>query len=565
MGNPEGTTRVCYNGEIYNHRDLRRSLEAKGHAFRTRCDTEALVHLYDEYGPEMLDHLTGMFAFGLYDTRRRRLLLARDRLGQKPLYYFFSNGTLAFASEMQALIHAPGCPRDIRPQSVHDYLTYQYIPAPYTIYRNVWKLPPASRLVVTASAPPPQPKRYWQPDFATKTDLSFRESAELLDDAVQARLMSDVPLGAFLSGGIDSSVVVALMARRTGRPVRTFTIGFSDRKYDERMHGQTVARRYDTEHHTRVVDPRDFETVRRLVRHYGEPYSDASMLPTALLAAFTREQVTVALSGDGADEIFGGYYRYLVMGWTRLFDLLPLPMRRRAARMLLHFAPSRREERTMVSRVRRILQLAESGSHAERYHDLITRFPELLKQSVYGPALKERNLTPSRRILEHAFRAATARDPVEQVAEVDLHTYLPGDILTKVDIASMTHSLEVRSPFLDHRVVEFSASLPWGFKQQGFQRKRVLLGACDDLLPPSVRNRPKMGFGVPLARWFRSDWEPLLREILLDPVSEGNGFFSREGVEALLREHCQLKADRSYGLWALLIFQLWYAEFHNAQ
>ncbi len=568
---PERGLTLAYNGEVYNFRELRTRLEQRhGVVFRTRSDTEVLLHLYALRGPEMLEELNGMFAFALVDEPNRTLFLARDRLGQKPLFYFFRDGCLAFASELEALMHAPGFPREIRPQAVHDYLAFQYVPAPDTIYRGVRKLPPAHCLEVSyGQERAPEPRRYWRLRFGApgKFAGTFAEAAdclrELLTDAVRLRLVSDVALGAFLSGGMDSSITVGLMSRLLERPVETFTIGFPEGKYDERRFAEAAATAFATHHHCRVVDPRDFGVIRRLVRRYGEPFSDASMLPTSLLAEFTRSKVTVALSGDGADELFGGYYRYTVMNAARVFDFLPLALRTPLIRALLRALPPRIEERTWTGRLRRVLELGRSAHPARRYHDLISRFSETLKHRVYGPALADADLAPSWTVLERALAAATAPHPVERIAEVDVHTYLPGDILTKVDIASMAHSLEVRSPFLDPRVVEFAAGLPWEYKQGRGRRKRILRAAFADLAPGEILRRSKMGFGVPLARWFRGEWAGLLREVLLDPAVRRAGWFRPDAVEGLITEHVERRTDHSYALWALLLFELWRREVHE--
>ena len=570
MSNEAGTTWVCFNGEIYNHVDLRRELQARGATFRTQCDTEVLVHLYDALGEAMLEQLVGMFAFALYDASRGRLILARDRMGQKPLLYFRRPNCLAFASEMQALRLAPGFPSDIRPQSVHDYLTFQYVPSPHTIYAGVRKLPPACVLSCARdTTDAPEPKPYWSLNYGGTTPASLSDSADrlrnLLRQAVRGRLMSDVPLGAFLSGGIDSTVTVGLMAEAMRDPVETFTIGFSEAKYDERPYAATAAARFATHHHVRVVDPSDFAVVRTLVRHYGEPYSDASMLPTYLLSGFARERVTVALSGDGADELFGGYYRYLAMGYARLFDFLPLGLRRPLASSLLRCLPPRREERTVASRMRRIIELAMSSAAPSRYLDLINRAPEAVKRSLYGPAMRDGELEPSCAVMHKLFGACTSRHPTQAVSEVDVHSYLPGDILTKVDIASMAHSLEVRSPFMDHRVVEFAASLPWSHNQARGARKRVLQEACADLIPAELARRPKLGFGVPIARWFRGSWRQVLQDVLTDPSVREHGFLEPKAVGRLIEEHCSGAGDHSYALWALLLLQLWLQDVHGVR
>jgi len=562
----DGRAIITYNGEAYNFRELRADLENAGYAFQTQCDTEVLVNLYVEVGETFPERINGMFALGIWDRRERKLILVRDRFGQKPLYYFFRDGTLAFASELRGLLVCPECPRTIRAQSVHDYLTYQYVPTPHTIFCGVRKLPPGSILICReGQTEEPIPRRWWRLDYSRTSSFPSIEAAgeslaPLLQDAVARRMIADVPLGAFLSGGIDSTITAGLMTRCASGPVRTFTIGFPEEKYDERRYAEHVARSFGVEYHVRVVEPRDLAVLQRLVRHYGEPYSDASMLPTARLAEFTREHVTVALSGDGADELFGGYYRYVVMAVTRFLDFLPAEARHTVLRPLLAFLPPKTEERTLSGRLRRLLELGLSPDFRRRYLDLISRFPETLKYRVYGPALADCDLQDSYEVLRAAFDAATSPHPVERVSEVDVLTYLPGDILAKVDIASMAYSLEVRSPFLDHRVAEFAASLPWHWKQHRTQRKRILRRAFSDLLPHQIRRRPKIGFGVPVARWFRQGWRRPLEEVLLDPATRRRGWVDSSAVATLIREHCELRADHSYALWALFLLELWFRE-----
>jgi asparagine synthase (glutamine-hydrolysing) len=560
LGNEDGTVWVTYNGEIYNHAALRAQLEATGHVFRTRCDTEVLVHLYEEVGPEFVRHLNGMFAFALWDSRRRRLILARDRLGQKPLFYFRTPRRLAFASELHALARHPDLPRDFDLQAVHDYLSLQYIPAPHTVYRHARKLPPAHSLDLDLDTGNARLQSYWHCRFDHKTRLSYADAREhlreLLTDAVRCRLMADVPLGAFLSGGLDSTLVVGLMAKICQQPVNTFTVGFPEAAYDERRFARIAAKRFATNHRERMVEPADFDTLTHLVQHFGEPFCDASMLPTFLLSQFTREHVTVALSGDGADEIFAGYYRYLVLKYAACADILPARLRRILWRHLAKLLPPTTDERTFIGKTRRILAMA-AASPEERYYGLIARFRGDAKRAVYGPRLRDANIAPTRHLPHALLAGATANNPVEQLMEMELQSYLPGDILTKVDIASMACSLEVRSPFLDYRVAEFAAALPRTWKQRGLTRKRILLDTFPDLVPADIRRREKLGFGVPIATWLRHDWHQLAKERLLDGQATATGFFDRTAIENLLREHANHLADHSYPLWAMLIFELW--------
>lgn len=568
MCNEDGTVYVTYNGEIYNHREIRKELEKKGHIFKTACDTEIIVHLYEECGKECVTYLNGMFAFAVYDTKKRSLFLARDRMGQKPLVYFkkkTATGAIifAFSSELQSLKAHPEMPHEMNAQALHNYFSLQYIPFPQTIYKGVKKLPPAHILEISEHDPEVRISQYWQCLYDKKCHLSFDDAAaklrSLTEDAVHKRLMSDVPLGAFLSGGIDSTITVALMRKFSLLPIKTFTIGFEEGQYDERKFAVIAAGALDTEHHEKIVNPADFEVLEKLVKHYGEPYSDASMLPTFLLSQFTREHVTVALSGDGADELFAGYYRYLVMKYARFADLVPSTMRKVIMAILLQAMPPKTEERSFSGRLRRICEVISSPSN-RRYLDMISRFPESAKKSIYSEDFAALGLEDTQNYFDALDHSLTAKNKVERVMETDLYSYLPGDILTKVDIASMANSLEVRSPFMDHRIAEFAASLPLDYKQKGSNRKYILTEAFHDIIPKQLQERQKMGFGVPIARWFREEWKDIARERILDGKAVKSGFFKRENVEKMLVQHCRMKADNSYPLWALLIFEIWFSE-----
>ena len=569
MSNEDGTVLVTFNGEIYNHREIRQELQAKGHVFKTSCDTEVIVHLYEECGNQCITYLNGMFAFALYDSKKKYLLLARDRMGQKPLVYFHKTSTsdtgalFAFSSELQSLKEHPDMPHEMNAQALHNYFSLQYIPSPQTIYKGVKKLPPGHFLEISEDDPAVRISQYWQCRYDKKCDLTFEDATEklrsLMEDAVHKRLMSDVPLGAFLSGGIDSTITVALMKKYSLLPIKTFTIGFEEGKYDERSFAVIAAGALDTEHYEKIVNPADFGALEKLVKHYGEPYSDASMLPTYLLSQFTREQVTVALSGDGADELFAGYYRYLVMKYARFADLVPLGLRKSMMALIMKMLPPKTEERTFPGRLRRICEVISSSSN-RRYLDMISRFPEKTKRNIYSDDFSKFALEDTQCFFDTVSQNLTAINNVEMVMETDLHTYLPGDILTKVDIASMANSLEVRSPFMDHRIVEFAASLPLHYKQKGHKRKHILSEAFQDVIPKELQERKKMGFGVPIARWFRNEWKDIAKERILDGKAVKTGFFKRENVEKMLDQHCQMKADNSYSLWALLIFEIWLSE-----
>jgi asparagine synthase (glutamine-hydrolysing) len=507
-----------------------------------------------------------MFAFAIYDVRKKYLLLARDRTGQKPLVYFHltsvseSGAVFVFASELQSLRRHPLMPKTLDPQALHNYFSMQYIPFPQTVYKDVRKLPPGHILEISEDDPAVRLSRYWSCNYSRRCKLKFEDAAEklrgLMEDAVHKRLMSDVPLGAFLSGGIDSTITVAMMKKYSLMPVKTFTIGFEEEKYDERNFAVTAAGALDTEHYHKVVNPADFAVLEKLVSHYGEPYSDASMLPTYLLSQFTREKVTVALSGDGADELFAGYYRYVVMKYAKFADFIPCGIRRSIFSGLARMLPPKTEERTFTGRLRRICEVLSSRS-GRRYFDMISRFSEDMKFSIYSDGFAESALHDTQTYFDAVSQILTAESGVEKIMETDLYSYLPGDILTKVDIASMANSLEVRSPFMDHRVVEFAASLPVDYKLRGADRKHILKEAFHDVIPKELLSRPKMGFGVPVARWLRKEWKNIAEERILDGRLMERGFFRRDKVEQMLSDHCSMKADNSYSLWALLIFELW--------
>ncbi len=565
MTNEDGTVHITFNGEIYNHHELRDKLKSKGHIFKTKCDTEVIVHLYEEYGRECVSHLNGMFAFAIYDTDKSYLLLARDRLGQKPLVFFYresqAGAIIAFSSELHSLKAHPEMPTALSPQALHDYLTLQYIPAPETIYKGVNKLPPAFILEISAENPVPRVSQYWRCNYGEKYNINFKQASEnlkeLLDNSVQERMMSDVPLGAFLSGGIDSTVITGLMKPHSLMPINTFSIGFNDEKYDERHFAKIAAEAFGTNHKDKIVNPADFSVLEKLVQHYGEPYSDASMIPTYFLCKFARENVTVALSGDGADELFAGYYRYLVMKYTRIADLLPHKMRNILASSIIKILPPVSEERNTVARLTRILNAAGSSTES-RYLNLTSRFPEQMKRSIYSSAFANFAFKDTQRHFDALYSQCTAVNYAEKAMEIDLVTYLPGDILTKVDIASMANSLEVRSPFMDHKIVEFAAALHIKFKQTGNNRKRILKDSYSKLIPKSLHNRKKMGFGVPIAQWLRKEWKGIAKERILEGASIQSGYFNKNNIETMFNQHCNSEADHSYSLWALLIFELWY-------
>lgn len=571
ISNEDDSIHIIYNGEVYNSPELRARLLKNGHIFKTDTDTEVILHLYEELKHDCVKYLNGMFAFAILDTRLDSVFIARDRMGQKPLLYFRNKDSFVFASELTALRQHPDMPREIDPQSIHDYFSLQYIPAPATAFKDVFKLPPGHFAEVNTSSGHVKISQYWKVDFTSKISLDFNSCCEmlreLLEDSVRKRLLADVPVGAFLSGGIDSSIIAALMAKTADAPVNTFTIGFDDPRYDERAFARDAvshinalaASRQRLNHHEKTVNQNDFNILVKLIRQHGEPFSDASMLPSSLLSEFTRQHVKVALSGDGADELFGGYYRYTLMRFMRKADLIPIRLRAPFLKTFATMLPSKTDERTATGRLARILRIAAARSN-ERYLSIINRFDENSKHSVCGDIFRSSALSSTQEFMDMMLDTANATDPVDRIMELDINSYLPGDILCKVDTASMANSLEVRNPFMDHRLVEFSARLPLHYKQRGWKRKYILSECFRDLIPDSVRQRPKAGFGVPLASWFRKRWDGVLREHLLEGRAVEEGFLRKEQLANMIREHQTLKADHSYPLFSLLIFELFLEE-----
>jgi asparagine synthase (glutamine-hydrolysing) len=561
LSNEDGTVWIVFNGEIYNYLDLRRRLEGSGHKFRTESDTESIVHLYEDEGPAGFAHLNGMFALAIWDMRQRKLILARDRIGKKPLVYRYEAGRLLFASELKSLLEVDGIPRELDHAAVDEYLTYQYVSHPNCILKGFRKLPPGhyaeyvdDRLAV---------KPFWQPDFAFERHISQSDAEtsvrELFDSAVKMRMRSDVPLGAFLSGGIDSSLIVALMQRHASEPVKTFTISFPEREYDESPFAQQVAEHLKTEHRALQVTPDAADVLPKLIWHYDEPFADSSAIPTWYLSQLTREHVTVALSGDGGDELFAGYPRYRAVALAQSFDRLP-PLRSLLASPWMQRLPAPARQKSKLRQFRRFCEALAMPAQ-RRYLDWISIFNEARRADLYSDEFVAQlpDSDPAS-FLDRAWRRAGSRDAVTAASLADVTTYLPGDLMTKVDVASMAHSLEVRCPFLDYRLVEFAAALPARLKYRRGEGKRLLRSAFGDLLPRSIWKRPKMGFGVPLEHWFRGKLRSLLADTLLDPAAKTRALFRPEAVESLLAEHQQHRFNHSARLWALLVLELWMQE-----
>jgi asparagine synthase (glutamine-hydrolysing) len=562
--NEDRTVAVVFNGEIYNYRDLMDQLKSKGHRFQTRSDTETIVHLYEEMGPACPQALRGMFAFALWDGPNRRLVLARDRVGKKPLYYWWGEGRCVFGSEMKSIFQDPGVPREINLQAVIDYLTFLCVPGPKTIYRDVWKLPPGSTAVISPRGV--RLSQYWDIEFqdtGNREDESrvFRELIEQLEDSVGCRLESEVPLGVFLSSGIDSATVVALMSTLQENPVTSVSIGFQEKDYDELPGAGEIAERFGTRHHTHVVRPDALSILDKLVWHFDEPFADASAVPTYYVCRAARQHVTVALSGDGGDEAFGGYRRYyydLLEG--RLRAILPAFVRRFLISPLAALYPK-------ADRLPRFLRaktlLSNVADTAERGY--------LRSRSIFQPPLRRGLLRPEVleaagrydpfSVLEPHFQRTRGWPHLSRLQYVDLKTYLPDDILVKVDRMSMANSLEVRSPLLDQRLWAHLAGLPPDLKIKGRERKYLLKKAMEPLLPRETLYRRKQGFVVPLASWFRGPIKAMSRQILLEETPAGSGLFQPDGLNRLWRDHQSGRRNHATHLWTVLMFELWYRTF----
>jgi asparagine synthase (glutamine-hydrolysing) len=564
MANEDGSLLLVFNGEIYNFRELRRDLRARGHVFSSRTDTEVILHLYEEKGEACLAELRGMFAFALWDRRRRRLFAARDRAGQKPLVWAELDGTVLFASELKALLEEPSFPKEVDPSAVHHYLTYQYIPSPLTIFRRARKLPAAHYL--TWDGGRVKTERYWSLHYVPKLRLGSLQAyserfLEIFDEAVRLRLVSDVPLGAFLSGGVDSSAVVASMSRASAAPVKTFSIGFSEKDYDEVRFARKVAERYGTEHEEMVVEPKALEILPDLVRAYNEPFADSSAVPTYYVSQLTRRHVTVALSGDGGDEAFAGYLRYAVDRFLSWYLRLPAFVRERILRRLVESLPRTKRPRGFVGQLKRFVASVDPVRERQ-YVRYLCFFTEEQKGDLYTPDfLAATSDDDPVGFIEELFRRSDGPDHLDRTLSVDTSSYLPDDICVKVDIASMANSLEARSPFLDHHLMEFAAACPGNMKLRGWQGKYLLKKAVAPLLPPEITRRRKMGFGMPVAEWFRGELKEMAHDLLLSERARQRGYFRREGIARLLQEHLDLSRDHGYRLWALLFLEMWFREF----
>jgi asparagine synthase (glutamine-hydrolysing) len=561
--NEDRSVWIVFNGEIYNFRELRRELEAAGHRFYTATDTEAIVHAYEQWGTDAIARLRGMFGLAIWDTRTRTLVVARDRIGIKPMHYATVNGRLYFGSELKSILEAPDVPRDLDPDALDHYLSFLYTPRDGSIFKSVRKLPPGH--VMTWHDGMLEVEQYWQMPASESYSGSEADAVQdlraVLTDAVRSHLVSDVPLGAFLSGGIDSSLVVGLMSQTSSARVKTFSIGFDEPAFDELEHARRVARHFGTEHHEFVVKPDGVGILDRLVSHFDEPFADSSAIPTWYVSEMARRHVTVVLSGDGGDELFGGYDRYVPIPSVVAFDRYSPKAFRRVAAIAAARLPHGVRGKNFLRHVGR----DEQG----RYLDVIRFFgadekPALLTADVQrlieGP-------DPETRLARHFERFAHLPWP-SQMMRFDAETYLPEDVLTKVDRMSMAHSIESRVPLLDNEVMAFASTLPASMKIKNGRRKHVLKEVAASLLPREILDRRKQGFGVPLGTWFRGNLRQLFADTLLSPASLQRGYFQPTFVRKLVDDHISGKRDHTLRLWQLVVLEKWhqlYVDRHDPQ
>lgn len=562
MCNEDGSVWVTFNGEIYNFQELRDELTLRGHQFRTSSDTEVIVHAYEEYGKECVGKFRGMFAFAIWDGRTQTLFLARDRVGKKPLFYYMGADRFLFGSEIKAILAEGSVERRPDPVSLDHYLTLQYVPAPRTAFQGIYKLPAAHWLELRHG----QVKmgRYWSLHYSPKRALSLSQAIEEfnwhLQEAVRLRMISDVPLGAFLSGGMDSSAVVAAMSQHGGTSVRTFCAGFDQAEFDERPFAQRVASHLGTTHTELLVQAPVKDILPKLVWHYDEPLGDSSAVPSFAIAELTRRHVTVVLNGDGGDESFAGYDRYLTDRTVRHADWVPRGLRQRAHQLFQHLPAAwlKAQPLKKMARVAEVLALDPD----RRYAEWGAHFHRSERYELYSEAFQHRIAgSDPEGIFVQAFSETDAENSTDAALSADVNLYLADDLLVKMDRATMAHSLEARSPLLDHVLMEFAASLSVDMKLNGQEKKVLLKSALRGVVPDEVFNRPKMGFCVPLAQWFRGDLREMTHDVLLSKQAMERHYFNPKGVEHILKEHCHQGVDHGTHLWDLLVLEMWHQTF----
>ncbi len=559
LTNEDGTLWIVFNGEIYNFQSLRAELEKLGHRFRTHSDTEAIVHGYEAWGDGVPEYLNGMFSFAIWDTKRRRLFMARDRLGIKPLYYYEDSEKIVFGSELKTILKAPDIHKTLDLAALDNFLTFEYVPSPKSIFREIRKLPQGHTMAVENGKISIQP--YWQliPKEITISESDARERlAELVQDAVRLRLISDVPLGAFLSGGIDSSIIVSQMAGLMDQPVKTFSIGFKESSYNELNYARAVARVYATDHHEFIIEADALELTEKLFGYFDEPFGDFSIFPTYLVSKMARDHVTVCLSGDGGDELFAGYDAYKAHRFDRtVYRRIPRWIKQGMIHPFARRLPPTEQKKGLSNSIKRFAAGAEL-SDALLHARWMTFLDPAERQSLFTDDVLQilRAENPYSHILNAAWSDETL-DDITRTGYIDVKTYLADDILVKVDRMSMAVSLEARVPYLDHRIVEFAFSLPPHLKMDGYKTKVLLNRTFWDKLPVEVQNRDKQGFSIPIKNWIRNELRPMMQDLLDPSRIKSQGIFREPFISRLMEEHIRGRENHSHKLWALMVFQKW--------
>lgn len=557
---------IVFNGEIYNFQEKREMLQKEGYAFKSKSDTEVVLALYDKFGKKCLEHLRGMFSFAIYDEKERTIFCARDRVGKKPFKYYLDENVFIFASELKAILTQPEYKKKPDYIAIHHYLTLQYVPAPLTGFKNLKKLEPAHYLFIDLKTKKIEKERYWQLDYSQKLDLSEAEwkkrIMEKLEECVKLRIVSDVPLGAFLSGGIDSSAIVALMSKLSSKPVKTFSIGFEEEKFNELPYARMIADKFKTDHTEFIVKPNAIELLPMLVRQYEEPYADSSALPSYYVSKLTRGHITVALNGDGGDENFAGYPWYSIQKFAIWYERLFLL--HRLFIMPICTLLEKIFKYDFIEKVNRFARTL-SQENSRRYLNYICYFTNEMKNDLYTAEFKNKVWQEDTfDILKEKFEESGAKNKLDQSFYTDINTFLPDDLLVKMDMATMLVAMEGRSPFLDHEMLELAAKIPANLKLKGFNNKKYILKkALDGLIPDKILYRKKMGFSVPISDWLKNDLNKYTRDILLSEKATRRGLFKKDKLEEILKKHCETNIDYSRHIWALLTLELWFREYFD--
>lgn len=556
--NEDRSVVIVFNGEIYNHNSLRKVLEQKGHRFITKSDTEAILHAYEEYGPDCVQKLNGMFAFAIWDENKKRLFLARDRIGIKPLYYYFDRNRLVFGSELKSILQHPDVPRKVDAKALDNFLTFEYIPSPLSIFQDIRKLPAGHWLIYQEGQV--KVKKYWSLTYkasAKNEEELCEELNELLYDAVKIRLMSDVPLGAFLSGGLDSSSIVAMMSRAMTEPVKSFSIGFDDTTYNELPYARTVAAHFGTDHYEEIIQPNAVDLTEKIIRQLDEPFGDFSVFPTYLVSQMARKHVTVALSGDGGDELLAGYDTYIADRVARRYAKLPGFLRTGLLEPITAMLPPTEKKKGLINRAKRFVEGTRLPAELQHVRWMIF-LQQAEKQLLYSKSFSDElaGNDPYDFILEKLEHISSV-DPLDQQEYIDITTYLVDDILVKVDRMSMAVSLEARVPMLDYRFVEFAATVPSHLRMNGKRTKHILKQAMKGILPEFILNRGKEGFSIPIKNWMKNELRPMMTDALSESSVREAGYFEPKYVNRLIKEHLSGKENHSHRLWALMMFHMW--------